>query len=217
MQVQIVTPGSADTMPTSPDGADEQDGYSTPVVEGPAASPAGRCWTDPALYSPPSTSIWEMMCLDSPLSPVPKALVAPAIPVAATAELPGTAAASSGLDSPVDVAASDTAEASLGSGSLIATAPAATAVANTTSPAAAVALYDDTTTASALNPTATAARASMASLAPAGPQEAVAPHTTTTAQQLHARGMLPASCLVSQPRPLSRIGLVPRWCCYWYL
>ena len=215
MQGQIVTPGSADTMPTSPDGADEQDGFSTPVVEGTAVSPAGSCWTDPALYSPPSTSIWEMMCQDSPLSPVPKALIATAIPIAATAELPGTAAASSSFDSPVDVATADTPEASLGSASPITTAPAATAVANTTSPAAAAAQDDDTTTASALSPTATAARAGMPSLAPAGPQEAAAPHTTTAAQPLHARGMLPASCLVSQPRPLSCIGLVPRCCCCW--
>ena len=214
MQGKIVTPGSADSMPASPDGADEQDGYSTPVMEGPAVSPAGSSWTDPALYSLPSTSIWEMMCQDSPLSPVPKALIATAIP-AATTELPGTAAASSSFDSPVDVATADTPEASLGSRSPVTTAPAATAVANTTSPAAAIAQDDVTTTASALYPTATAARASMPSLAPAGPKEAAAPHTTTAAQPLHARGMLPASCLVSQPRPWSCIGLVPRCCCYW--
>ena len=125
LQVKMDTPSTAAVVLASPDGADGHD-YSTPMVEGPAVRPAGSYWTDPASYTPPSCTLWEMMCEDSPFASVPTPLSASAISAAATA-------------------------------------PAALAVANTIRLAAAVAQADD--------------------------------------QPLHVRGMLTASCLVSQPDP----------------
>ena len=206
MQLRVVTPGSA-----SPGGAGQHD-HSTPLVEGPPSTPGDG--PGPAFETPPSCTLWEMMNADSPFTP--RVLGA----AAATAEPPGTAAASSSFGSPLDmdtadafiataiaadatvelpgtaVDTADAAEDSVAFGSPIATAAAATTTGAT---AVAVAAAQAGDTAGPLSATATAPGACMPPLAPAGPQEAAAPPSTVAAQPVCAKGMSSASCSVSQP------------------